>query len=111
MFYASEIHSLSDFQRHTREHMERLRTTGRPALLTVNGKAAVVVQDAEAYEKLLAEVESARIAEMIRQGLDAREVAAINEILLDIENGGDLGDPVEEVMDRIRRGARHRPAG
>jgi hypothetical protein len=79
--------------------MERLRTTGRPALLTVNGKAAGVVQDAEAYEKLLAEVES------------AREIAAINAELADIERTGDLGDPVEEVMDRIRRGVRNRRAG
>lgn len=98
MFYASEIHSLSDFQRHTREHMERLRTTGRPALLTVNGKAAVVVQDAEAYEKLLAEVESARIAEMIRQGLESVD-------------RGEPGIPAAEARERIRRGAGDRRPG
>ena len=47
-----DIHSLSDFQRRTREHIGRLRETGRPAVLTVNGKAELVVQDAESYQDL-----------------------------------------------------------
>ncbi len=48
-----DIHSLSDFQRKTREHIERLKATGRPEVLTVNGKAQLVVQDADAYQRLL----------------------------------------------------------
>lgn len=48
-----DIHSLTDFQRKTREHVERLHETGRPEVLTVNGKAALVVQDADAYQRML----------------------------------------------------------
>ena len=48
-----DIHSLSDFQRKTREHVERLKESGRPEVLTVNGKASLVVQDADAYQRLL----------------------------------------------------------
>jgi prevent-host-death family protein len=98
MIYPSEIHSLSDFQRHTREHMDRLKSTGRPVVLTVNGRAAVAVMDAEAFERLMAEVE------------EARTIAAVNEAMADIDRGGDLGIPVEEIRDRIL-GTRKRHTG
>jgi prevent-host-death family protein len=43
---ANDIRSLSDFKRNTSELLERLKKTGNPLLLTINGKAEVVVQDA-----------------------------------------------------------------
>jgi PHD/YefM family antitoxin component YafN of YafNO toxin-antitoxin module len=49
----SNIHSLSDFQRNTRDHIRKLKASGKPAVLTVNGQAEVVVQSAKAYQKLL----------------------------------------------------------
>ena len=49
----SNIHSLSDFQRNTRDHLRQLKDSGEPVILTVNGQAEVVVQSAEAYQKLL----------------------------------------------------------
>ena len=51
MIDVRDIYSLTDFQRNTRRHIERLRRTGRPAVLTVNGAAELVVQDAEAYQR------------------------------------------------------------
>ena len=46
----------------------------RPVVLTVNGKAAAVVQDAEAYQRLLDIAARADAREGIRQGLeDARK--------------------------------------
>jgi prevent-host-death family protein len=50
--------------------MEQLRKTKRPVVLTVNGKAAAVVQDAEAYQRLLDIAASADAGEGIRQGLE-----------------------------------------
>jgi prevent-host-death family protein len=50
MILPTDIHTLDSFRRKTREHIGRLHTTGRPEVLTVNGKPAVVVQDAAAYE-------------------------------------------------------------
>ena len=49
----SNIYSLSEFQRNTRDHISKLKASGAPAVLTVNGQAEVVVQSAEAYQKLL----------------------------------------------------------
>jgi PHD/YefM family antitoxin component YafN of YafNO toxin-antitoxin module len=60
MIKLEDIHSLTDFQRNTRAHMERIRKTGRPTVLTVNGHAELVVQDAAAYQRLIEELEKAR---------------------------------------------------
>jgi prevent-host-death family protein len=57
MVRLEDIGSLTDFARNTKAHLKRLRRTGRPELLTVNGKAQVVVQSACAYERLLKSLE------------------------------------------------------
>jgi len=49
----SSIHSLSDFQRNTKSHIRQLKISGKPAILTVNGQAEIVVQSAAAYQSLL----------------------------------------------------------
>ena len=54
-----DIQSLTEFQRKTRETIARLKRTGRPAVLTVNGQAEIVVQDAQSYRRLVARAEEA----------------------------------------------------
>ena len=67
-----DIDSLTNFKRQTAEYLHRLQETGEPVVLTVNGKAQVVVQDVAAYQKL---VETATRADRdetltaIREGL------------------------------------------
>lgn len=54
--------------------LKRVRKSKRPLVLTVNGKAAAIVQDAEAYQRLLDVAARADAREGIRQGLeDARK--------------------------------------
>ena len=50
---SQDIHSLSDFKRNTTEFMDRMKKNGHPVVLTVNGKAEMVVQDAASYQRLL----------------------------------------------------------
>ena len=57
MIRPEDIGSLTDFARNTKAHLERLRQTGRSELLTVNGKAEVVVQNAVAYQRLIESLE------------------------------------------------------
>jgi PHD/YefM family antitoxin component YafN of YafNO toxin-antitoxin module len=49
----TSIHALSEFNRNSKGFIQKLKKTGKPAVLTVNGQAEVVVQSAEAYQKLL----------------------------------------------------------
>ena len=48
-----DIQSLSTFKRNTNELISQMKETGNPIVLTVNGKAELVVQDAVAYQQLL----------------------------------------------------------
>jgi PHD/YefM family antitoxin component YafN of YafNO toxin-antitoxin module len=57
--------------------MRHLKDTGRPVILTVNGKAAAVIQDAEAYQHLLDLAAEASAAEGIRQGLEDRRFGRV----------------------------------
>ena len=47
-----DIHSLTSFQRNAREHIERMKRTARPEVLTVNGKAELVLLAPEVYRRL-----------------------------------------------------------
>ena len=66
----TDIHSLTDFQRNVKAHLKHLKETGRPEGLTITGKAAVVVQYAESYQRLLELVDQAEAVEGIQRGLD-----------------------------------------
>ena len=48
-----DIRSLTEFKRNTSELVENLKRTKHPLVLTVNGKAELVVQDAESYQPRL----------------------------------------------------------
>ena len=65
-----DIQSLTTFRRQSGDFMKQLKKTKRPVVLTVNGKAAAVVQDAKAYQRLLDIAARADVEEAIRQGLD-----------------------------------------
>ena len=64
-----DIQSLTTFRRRSGDFMKQLRKSKRPVVLTVKGKAAAVVQDAEAYQRLLDIAARADAEEGIRQGL------------------------------------------
>jgi prevent-host-death family protein len=89
MIHMEDIHSLTDFQRHAKEYIERLKETGRPEVLTVNGKAEVVVQDAASYQKLLELVDRVQAIEGIQKGLESMQRGE--------------GKPAQEVFTRLRK--------
>ena len=88
MIRLTDIRSLTEFKRRTAEALDELRRTGRPQVLTVNGRAEVVVQDVTSYQRLLDLVERAEAIEGIRRGLES---AARGE-----------GRPAEEVFAELR---------
>lgn len=47
--------------------MKQMRESGNPIVLTVNGKAEVVVQDAAAYQRLMALAERAEMQAFLEE--------------------------------------------
>lgn len=69
MFKSSDIYTVTEFSRKPAEHIKRLMDSKRPEVLTVNGKAAIVVQDAETYERMVDLAAYAESLQSIRQAL------------------------------------------
>jgi hypothetical protein len=82
MITLEDIRSLTDFQRNTKSHLRRLKTTGRPEVLTVNGRAELIVQNAAAYQETLDAIRG------IQRGLN--------------EAAAGKGEPARKVLQRIR---------
>ena len=64
---AKDIQSLSHFKRNTADLMKQMKESGNPVVLTVNGKAEIVVQDAAAYQRLIDLAEKAEMMEFLRE--------------------------------------------
>ena len=73
MLSVSDIHPLSEFQRGAKAFLARLKETKTPIVLTVNGKAAAVVQDAESYQQLLDKIELLESIAGIRKSIEEFE--------------------------------------
>ncbi len=71
MLNLRDIYSLSEFQRNARAHVEQLKRTGRPEILTVHGQAELVVQHADAYQKLLDVVANAASIIGVHRGIQS----------------------------------------
>jgi prevent-host-death family protein len=81
-----DIHSMTTFKRNSSGLMKRIKKTGRPLVLTVNGKAEAVLLDAAAYRD-------------VADHLDA--VARIRRGLAQAKKG--LGRSVDDVFDELER--------
>jgi hypothetical protein len=89
MIDLEDIQSLTDFQRDAKSHIQRLKRTGKPQVLTVNGRAELVIQDAKSYQKLLDLIERAEAIAGVFDGLES------------IKRG--KGEPIGQVLERIRK--------
>ena len=68
-----DIQSLSSFKRRTADFTRQLKETGEPIVLTVNGKAELVIQDAASYQQLLEMRDRLEAIAGIRRGLESME--------------------------------------
>lgn len=53
MKFSRDIQSLSVFKRDSAKFLKQLKETGEPIVLTVNGKAAMVLSDPDEYQQFL----------------------------------------------------------
>ncbi len=68
-----EVRSVTEFQRNIKEYVGRLKENKTPLVLTVNGRAELVVQDAESYQLILERLERAETVAAIRRGMNDAE--------------------------------------
>ena len=88
MVNLQNIHSLTDFKRNASNYIERIRETKAPMVLTINGEAAVIVQDALSFQhlqdrlkELEAELENVKLKALqteIRQGVESGEATPLD---------------------------------
>ena len=73
MIHVEDIHPLTDFQRNAKKHLSRVNKTGRPEVLTVNGRAEAVLIGKQSYQLMLAAMEELETIKSIRRGLEDME--------------------------------------
>jgi prevent-host-death family protein len=101
MINLDNIQSLTDFKRNASSYVDRIRETKSPLVLTVNGKAAVVVQDATAFQA------SADRMELMETQIRALKLAVLKQ---DIQVGnqqlknGQYQDYNEDELDMLFEG-------
>jgi prevent-host-death family protein len=64
-----DIHPLTDFKRNTGAFLAQLKETGHPVVLTINGKAELVVQDAKSYQRIFDLAERLETIQAVKEGL------------------------------------------
>jgi PHD/YefM family antitoxin component YafN of YafNO toxin-antitoxin module len=94
-----EIRSLTEFQRRTRDVIKRLKRTGRPEVLTVNGQAELVVQDARAYQKLLDRMDQAEALQRLDRSIAGYRAGRVRDL-----------DDVLDALETTHLGKRRGPA-
>jgi PHD/YefM family antitoxin component YafN of YafNO toxin-antitoxin module len=83
----SDIDSLSNFKRNTQEFLRQLKETGHPVVLTINGKAELVVQATASYQKLIELAERAERMDALKASLDdmkAGKVIPADDVLAEM---------------------------
>ena len=89
MNLSQDIHPLTDFKRNTPEFLRQLKETGNPVVLTINGKAELVVQDAASYQRLFDLAERLETIQAVKEGLasaDRGEGRPMDDVFDALEN-------------------------
>lgn len=82
-------HTLAEFRENAEEHLKRLKDTGEPEVLTVDGQPSLVVQDLESYQRLLDALDSAETIVGVGRGMRDAEAGRTR--------------PAAEAFEEIRR--------
>jgi len=93
MDITKDIQAMTTFRNNSTRFLDHIQETGRPLILTVNGRAAAVLQDATSYQRLLDIAAEANAGEGIRQGLedmDAGHTRQASEVFAEIRAGHGL---------------------
>ena len=79
--------SLADFQARTEEYLARMKETGDPLVLSIDGKEELVVQDSASYQKLVERAGRAEPTDALQASIDdfrAGRVVPAEEMLAEM---------------------------
>lgn len=88
MIDLKDIRPVTEFQRNIKGCIGELKKKKTPMVLTVNGRAQLVVQDAASYQDLLDRLAKAETTAAIRRGIADAEQGRLT--------------PVDEAAERLR---------
>jgi prevent-host-death family protein len=86
MNLSEDIRSVTDLKRNTREILEQVHRTGRPVVLTVNGRADAVIMDAKSYERQLKAISLARLLAEGEEDIAAGRTRPARSFLREFKN-------------------------
>jgi prevent-host-death family protein len=71
MIGLKDIKSITAFKRNTREYIKKMKKSGNPLILTVKGKAELIVQDAASYQRMIETIDRFETIEALREGMES----------------------------------------
>lgn len=80
-----DIRSITELKRKTHEILEQIEKTGRPVVVTVNGKAEAVIMDAAAYEKHIKALNMARHLLAAEEDVQSKRTRSFDAFLKDFK--------------------------
>ncbi len=83
---SEDIRPVTDLKKHTREVLDQARKTGRPIILTVNGRADAVLLDAKTYERHLRASNLARLLGEAEGDIAAGRTRPLRAFLREFKN-------------------------
>ena len=83
-----DIHPLTEFKRNTANMMRQMKKTKRPLVLTINGKAELIIQDARSYQLLLERLDRLEAIQAIREGIKDMEEGRVHDARTALESLG-----------------------
>ena len=81
MKLTDDIRSITELKRNTREILDQIHQTGRPVVLTVNGKADAVLIDAKSFDKYLSASNMTRLLAPAEADMSAGRTRSIRSFL------------------------------
>ncbi len=88
--FSEDIRSVTDLKRNTRSLLDQIHKTGRPVVLTVNGKADAVLMNAKAYEAYLSAVNLAHELVKAEKDVTAGRVRPARSFLKEFKSARSL---------------------
>jgi prevent-host-death family protein len=87
MKLTDDVRSVTELKRKTREILDQVRETGRPVVLTVNGRADAVLMDAKTFDRHLSASNMAKLLAPAEADVRAGRVRPVRSFLSEFKRG------------------------